>query len=441
VFIGVEERQAILNRLAVAGFGDLARFALQGSQQLGEGDGANRNLLQLMTGGEAFLSIDDDTECRFACSPSYKDGLLLETGRRRLGDEPAEIWLYPNRDAVLSSVRLSSIDVLNCHHEILGRPVAQLAAGSQNRSRLTAEEWERVRDCDARVVVSLHGLVGDCGWGSPSPYLFVGDSSFARLTSSNEDYRSGTASREMLRIPSSFVVSEEATNLMSTAFAADNRRCLPPWAPVGRGADVVFGQTLKRTDAHAWFGHVPWAMLHAPIEKRRFWPGEVLRSAATTDIRNMLCALLADCSTDVPASPEDNLRRAGRSLLDIGKRSSSAFCDALLACAGAYGDMEVAILQNRLAQVNGAREQCSSDIAAYIEKRKLSRNQLTAAIPAELLYGRTVEQAANLARETVCRFGDLLCSWSDLTKFFATFKDEVVESCSVRGQTRAVACL
>jgi hypothetical protein len=421
---GVKERVALVERLAAAGFGDAARFALAGLAGVGESDGANRNLLLLLTDGEAFLSVDDDTESRFACSPEYRSTLEFETGRRRFGDEPEEIWSYPDRESLLSSVPLFEVDPLECHAEVLGRRVRHLAAATRMDSLMPAED--RIRACDTagRVMVSLHGLVGDCGWGSPTSYLFVGESSFDRLAGSDRSYEAATTSRTMLRVSSSLVVAENATNLMSTAFAADNRRVLPPWMPVGRGSDVVFGQTLKHTHPGAWFGHQPWAVLHTPVEKRRFWPGEVLRGAATTDIRAMFSSLLSAVSvTDY--GPDENLRRIGRTLAELGNRSVSEFCQLLIERTLPAIDGEIAILENRLERTGGPHGPRRRDLAEYLQRRKDSRGRITAAIPAELLYGRDVDQAIALARRIVLQYGELLSAWPDMVRFIRGCKEEI----------------
>ena len=54
----------------------------------------------------------------------------------------------------------------------------------------------------------------------------------------------------------------------------------PPFVPVQRGQDVIFGATLWHCFEDRCFGHVPWALLHAPLEPRRFWSGEIVRTAS-----------------------------------------------------------------------------------------------------------------------------------------------------------------
>ena len=71
----------------------------------------------------------------------------------------------------------------------------------------------------------------------------------------------------------------DASFSMLTFWGLDNRDLLPPNVPLNRGQDLVFGQLLWKCFGNAVFGHVPLAVVHDPVPPRRFWDGEILRSA------------------------------------------------------------------------------------------------------------------------------------------------------------------
>src|SRR4029077_16768409 len=104
----------------------------------------------------------------------------------------------------------------------------------------------------------------------------------------------------------------------------DNRDLLPPFMPVRRGQDMIFGMTLARCCHDALAAHLPWALVHVPVEKRRFWDGEMRRSASGYDTAR----LLIDCITSKEFGSTRNgwgeqMRILGRHLVELGNLSAS----------------------------------------------------------------------------------------------------------------------
>ena len=84
---------------------DSVDFALNGidADRLGA-SGANRNLLLLLTAGQAFMSVDDDTQCRFAKGDDLQP--ILKAAREHEGCDPAAVRPFRNRAALLEAVAL-----------------------------------------------------------------------------------------------------------------------------------------------------------------------------------------------------------------------------------------------------------------------------------------------------------------------------------------------
>lgn len=399
--------RAFAQRMVAAGFDeDLIEFALPGSDafRLGSRLGASRNLHLLATAGDIILSIDDDTDCRFTTAPEFQPKLAGVAGIDALGDDPAQVWVHPSRSAILSSLPFSDIDLLGSHEALLGRSVSDLRGPGRSGGSSALD----------RVRVTLGGLAGDCAWGTPSRYLFLDDTSFARLTRSDDSYRASTTSREMLRVAPASLVSGRVEHLIAAIFGADGRTLLPPFVPVGRGSDVVFGRLLKAFDPAAAFGHVPWAILHEPVENRRFSPGEILRSGGSTDIRAMFCSLLTDPAADWNAKPGEPLATAGRRLVEIGTQTVPDFQQLLFQRRRLQIGTEIAFLEHRLAGLPPDAASCRRDITSYLQALSRSSEDVPAGIPAELLYGRELPLATHLGRKIVTLYGHLLCAWQDL---------------------------
>ncbi len=177
-----EDTRVIANRFVKTGLDrDVVEFALQGISGLGLSSvGANRNLHLLATAGEAFLSMDDDTDCKFTCAPGFQRNLETRPGGIPFEEDPAEIWVHPDRQSLLSSSPPVEIDFIRSHQELLGRDTALLVsavkieAGAQS----TSEDLLPFSKSTGKILVTLNGLFGDCAWGTPSHYLFINRPSF-----------------------------------------------------------------------------------------------------------------------------------------------------------------------------------------------------------------------------------------------------------------------
>jgi acyl carrier protein len=414
--LGIKQRQSLIHKMNQAGFDrDLLDFAFLGMDHLGLGSiGATRNMLLTATASETFLSLDDDTECSFAHAPLFRSHLQYSSCGSIFDRDPTEIWIKPNRQSLLASTSFTAVDFIGSHQELLGRDTAQIATALRSSGQASKEDLGQLNQKSDRILVTLNGLIGDCGWGTPSRYFFIGDSSFARLTESEESYRSGSTSREMLRVAPSFIISSNADNLMSTAFGADGRVLLPPFFPVGRGSDALFGQLLKHIIPSAVFGHLPWAILHQPLESRRFWLGEVLRSAKSTDLRGMMCDLLSAVPKKEFQTQKEATQHVGESLIEIAAQSLLNFRSQLVQQRRASLAQEVAALELRMEVSDPMPSAIYQDMRMYIQTLKEGSDLHTAGIPAELLYGRDLEDALSIARDLTALFGRLLCLWPDM---------------------------
>lgn len=409
--LGMETRHHVSRQLEVAGFDkDVISFALDGVPDLRIGcAGANRNLLLLKTAGRKFVSVDDDVEFQFVSPSQISSSDICEENIMSVnGNFGIQHWMFADRDSLLSSAVFDNLDFFGSHLAILGRNISEFDAISQ------AHRLSKPADRSAKIGVTLNGVIGDCGWGSPSPYLFMDEPSLRRLTRSSESYQCGVTSREIARMAASFCVTDRVDNLISTTFGGDGNIAFVPFFPAGRGEDVLFGQMLKKTDPSIWFSHLPFAILHSPIEKRRFWDGEILRNAATTDLSSTFCrmidSIILDSNSDVPA-----LVQMGRVLITLGELPAGAFHDYLRQHKMTESRNIINLLEKQLAfSASSSASNYTSDVQAYIHRIIEGDSRQQAGIPAELLYRYDQQEALNQARKLTLLYGRLLCSWPDM---------------------------
>jgi hypothetical protein len=408
--IGDEERRDLLESFVSLGFDrNISSFAINGLDLGLPRVGANRNVLLFATVAESFLSLDDDTRPIFADFRQFYSEIGAEAFCLKVGDgSPTEHWLYPSREVLLRSAKLAPTDFIAAHQTLLGCEVFSHISGNA-----TCPSGQVVNICNARVGITLGGLIGDCGWGTPSKYLFMNENSIKRLT--NDSYLNGVVSREMAQIVPGYCITNHANDMMSTSFACDGRILCPPFLPLGRGEDILFARLIRRVEPDVCFGHIPIAVFHDPFEKRRFWPGELFRDTATVDLSSFLCYLVDIASA---ANPPDcnTLSNVGAVLKHIGSVSKAEFRIYAEECKKSLLMTKRKYLEERLSSGFPMASSYVSDVNAYLLRLQEGERRSDGAIPIELLYRNDGEAALSLTQEIVSLFGELLLVWPEMLK-------------------------
>jgi len=413
-YAGLEEKTSFAQRLINAGDlpPDIVNFALFG-EQLGVGTlGANRNGLLLDTIGETILSADDDTICRLTAAPTRDDRLTLASGRAAL-----DTWVFRDRETLLRSIRFVDADVLALHEQLLGQdPRQSVAAFHANAGvdyeQADAQMLQRLAAGAGRVVVTMNGILGDCGWGSPANYLFLNGASFERLTSSEATYRAACISREMLRVAPRLVIADRADDLMTTFFGLDNRTLVPPFVTIGRGSDAIFGMMLTQCFDDSYFANLPWALLHSPAEPRTFWPGEIVRSATGINITMLLTILIRSFRPGARVlDGAEGLRRLGLHIEQLARLPEAEFEEFLCLQIWQAASAQIAALEALLDERGAAPDYWANDLKTYIGLLRQSLNNRELALPLELLPGRSLSEARALRQRLALTFGQMFSWW------------------------------
>ena len=421
---GWEEKVRFANLLTTQGGipPEVVQFALFDVEACKRNFGANRNALLLHTLGDLCFIADDDTICRTAVSPELEANLAVTSGW-----DPGDYWFFPNRQAALQSVSFVDQDILAGHEQLLGRDVGSIIAAMSSQGKLLFDRvntalGQRLEKGDGTVLVTFNGILGDCAWGAPFGYwggpmgcLLLDGKSHERLVESEATYRAICSSREILRVVPRFTLSDAAFSITTWA-GLDNRTLLPPCMPVGRGQDVIFGLTVWRCFTESFFGHVPWTLLHAPLENRAFWPGEIFRSASGFDIDKLIIA----CVTGYEFGPTattgaDRLRAMGRHLEEVGNLPGAAFDEFLRLQAWQTTSAYIALTEEHLQAWGETPAFWVNDVRKYLEMLRHALIRDDYCIPLDLLDGRSVEETRRVAQRLVRGFGQFLSWWPEMT--------------------------
>ncbi|WP_017717584.1 HAD-IIIC family phosphatase [Kamptonema formosum] len=444
-YAGKEEKMTYAKALIEKGGlpAEVVNFALFDVESTGYSYGANRNAMQLHSAGDAIFTADDDTLCRLVPSPELSNGLTFSAGY-----SAADLWVFPNRQTALESVSFAEDDNLALHELMLGKTAGAIAAtfgGKQQPITLWASDFNRadtplqrrLQTGTGRVLVTFNGLIGDCAWGAPfgywvAPfgYLLLTGSSRERLVRSESDYRAATTSRNILRVVSRPTISDE-TFCMNTFVGLDNRILLPPSMPVRRGQDLIFATTLGQCFPDACFGHLPWALLHEPVETRKFWPGEIFRTASGFDTAKLIVECVKSCSFGPgQTGAKQRLRALGTHLTELGSLPKADFEEFVRLQVWRTSSSFISQAEEQLQQCQESPAFWANDVKKYLDILCQSLTRDDYFVPLDLLAGRSTSEARELAQRLVLKFGQLLCWWPDMV--------EVAKKLRSQGQRLAI---
>jgi hypothetical protein len=407
---------------------EVVKFALFDVERCGlVSIGANLNALLLHTLGSAILSVDDDTVCRLVQSPDWEPGVGFATELRFSSNHPCQFYSFADRETAMNSGLPVDRDLLGSHEQLLGRAGNEFLAESLPLNDATqAVDWSPSRrQSEGRVRVTFNGLVGDCGWGSPFYYLLLTGDSFERLVASQSAYQTACVSRNVLKVVNQATISERTSNMMATFFGLDNTTLLPPFIPITRGADYVFGVTLSQCFGDSLFAHLPYALLHLPVEPRAFSQGEIFRNASGIDIDALVSILIRACEVDGYAmTGGENLRRLGLYLQELGASPLPDFISVTHKLVLDEATQLIAHFQGTLEARNDSPAFWAKDVERCIAIMEQHFKHPESVAPLDLTYDRSAHEGLRLAQTLVYKFGQLLYWWPEVVAATRALREE-----------------
>ncbi|MGB9177731.1 MAG: hypothetical protein WCB68_00680 [Pyrinomonadaceae bacterium] len=396
---------------------DVINFALIDAHNYEFSCGKNRNALFLHTIGELIFSTDDDAVCRIA-APAQSN---VDHEQEAMGQPltPVEIWFFADREEALESGLFVEEDLLAVHERLLGRELADCLADFGDIALLSLERplayhLRSLDSGDARVLVTLSGMIGDSGMRLPVTYRILGPSSRKRLIESENTYRVGGSSREVLRAATRYCVSTR-TWFISTALGYDNRDLLPPFFPVLRGTDGIFSATLGCCCEYGYFGDVPRAVLHAPTPPRSYDRESVTESATGITINSLIIACLSSQQfVSGSADISGRMQSLGKHLIEIGSMSLRDFEEFARLHLWREQSSKMANLEKEFMRYQNPPDYWARDLKEYLATIRASLAKPEYVVPLDLRKNRSLEQARELSRQLVMNFGSLLCDWPNM---------------------------
>jgi len=406
-YAGRQEKEKYIARLAQAGINPrTATHALMGID-IGKvcTTGANRNVALLDTLGQYVLSVDDDSVCMTAIHPAKTDMLCLGAH-----DIPRDAWFYATRECVMRNTAWTQDDLFAEHERLLGKSLSSLACHAF-KGHISYEHscdhllW-KAQYSDAKVRATLSGMVGDSGLDFFGLW-FMRENTTRKILATNHDlFTRAFQSREILWVAQACTVTDFSF-FNGTCFGIDNTALLPPFMPVGRKQDGVFGALLC-LETSALIGHVPIAVLHAARPNRYY------DEFSRFEFADLIVALLPRIQTLRGRSMKNILRYVGSEMCELARGPDIDLLDFIsTAVSAGYGTMMQAY-RSICQEPNPCPLFWKAKIEAY-EAYVLSQlRHREFWIPQDLIGRCSHSDAVTLTRRLLEDIGLVLYEWPDI---------------------------
>ena len=432
-YLGAEAQQALLADL-VAQLPEQAagvRFLLDAARWEGKPSyGRARTLCLLCSVGYRAIMMDDDVLCQAIHSPLRDPGIGIGSGGLR------KATFYASEAELMQSGQAADFNPLTGHASLLGSSLGH-CLHTLNEGPLAEAQLRDVNAAlanvlrsDSPVLVTQCGSLGDPGTGNAHWGQFLGEDSVARLVSAPQGVAAALQNR--LNWLGSSRPNIFKMPFMSQVTGVDNSRLLPPYFPVFRGEDVLFGAMLVSMHPRSVALEYPWSVPHLPLEQRAFdlnspvpaGGGIPLFARYLTERIDYRDAL--DPQQQLAALAREALRMAARSDADLA-------ADYRAELARGHAD-QLYILQN---QYQGAQLLDAPEWQAYLQRRIGEVQQLlaTAQSPAAVAGSpQSLSEAAVLAefRELAGGFAAGLGAWLAMREAVTPLVDELIASGKLR---------
>ena len=401
---------------------DVVRFALFDTEGCGSPIGANRNALFLDTVGDLVYSTDDDIVCDLALAFGARNEVSFESRGTF-----TKFWFFPDRKTTLKSMPRSEVDLLSIHERLLGRTldgcIAEFDDGELSFERVNSAQIQQLIANRGKVPVTVGGVFGDSAMPTPVMFLLLESDSRRRLLESESAYRSAFASREVLRAVNRPCITDNPFFFAAT-FGFDNRTLLPPFMPVVRAEDDIFGFTVRACIEDGYFGHLPTAVLHSPVDTRAYFPAFLEESAARTDMNKIILAGLISFQIGrVVLDVSRRLQTFGKHLIEIASQPQEDFEEFVKVQLWRMHSDTIQQMEGYLQHYRRIPAFWARDIDNYLHYFHTALIKDDFVVPKDLLGRRNAEEARKLSQQLVFKFGQLLYHWPEIIASARALRD------------------
>lgn len=227
--------------------------------------GLSRNLATFLSVGHRLVVMDDDVICDVYDPPGLRPGITFS-------DSPRENDFFASADEWADWRQAINPDPIDRHMQVLGLTLAEAVAilghqnlspqGFKNTTSLLASELQP----DSPVLLTECGSLGCPGTNNNTWLPSMADGSLKKMLASQRKTSNALTHRKVWSGRSNPHFAQHSN--MSQVTGLDNRQLLPPYLPILRGQDLLFGYMLDYMFPASVIFDYPWAVPHLPIPER-----------------------------------------------------------------------------------------------------------------------------------------------------------------------------
>jgi hypothetical protein len=384
--------------------------------------GLARTVALLLSVGERLLVLDDDIVCS-----AYEP--YLEQGGVGFGDAVREAAVFTDDAQWQQFQAPAGPDPLARHARVLGLGLGDALSASGVRALsptdfvgARVDDLERL-DATAPVLVSECGSLGDPGTPVSNWLTSLEGASRERLLADEATVQAALRERNYWHGRSRTHVAMRSN--MSQLTGLDNRRLLPPYIPVMRGEDRLFGNMLEAIHPRHVVLDQAFAVPHLPTPRRR-WSAAESAFSTRESFPGFILNLFSE--TPLPSDSQDPLRRlalVANQFDELAERRHQRLVTQ-------YIDERLSSRARRYVHLKSLRAECADappSWLAYLDAALADLNQKLADNPVETSLRGYPESLSDVAlsewwQDFWRRFAQALRAWPALRQAARHCRDD-----------------
>lgn len=316
--------------------------------------GAGRNSLLFHAQGKKILMLDDDVIIRTHRPINKKNGLTLSSSFQN------GYSYFSDRQEAFEYFPLEETDYIGSHEQWLGRKASDILTQFGRESVIfeslpgglspsLVHQTINASHSNARIFLTHSGSIGDSWSRCHSNFDASPRRPHDLFGTSNAEFLSNMETPFVSRIDDTHVLYQGSA-CIGLNMAIDGRDFIPPFPPLYRGQDNVFGWLTSQILPSHFSFRTPTAIEHIRPEVRKRNPDEFGHLSTLGVVTRIVLELCLDNTSKEPA---EKLKMIGNNLINFSKTSSE--------------DIEILIISEISKRVN-AMSYFASTMKAHYQK-------------------------------------------------------------------------
>jgi hypothetical protein len=233
------------------------------------------------------------------------------------------------------------------------------------------------------------------------------------MMSSEEALETALAARETVRIARQIEITHGCA-FMTYCCALANSEALPPFMPLGRNTDGLFGVMLEVCDSTSFSAQLPHGVIHDSGRSPSYLPGFVA-SASETRMADVLIELTHAWATPGVGRPGDMpLTGVGRRLLDFAALAPDDFLESFVSAVVELRRPELEEANRVQSEIVEPPSHWRDAVLAYSSTCVSHMTTPEWYLPVEFKDAAGLHNGFAALQSLVRNFGDLLNAWPHL---------------------------